>query len=202
VRPRSAALVLLASLTAGALAPATAAPATKRHRAPHRARTLLVDGDSLAVGTEPFLPGLLRGWRIHQSASISRHAPEGVSLLHAYGRGLPRVVVLSLGTNDDPRATGAFRRQIRRALHIIGRHRCLVWANVVRPPYAGASYRGYNIAIGEEARAHVNMLAFDWHRMARHHPYWFGPDGVHPTATGYRVRARAIARLVRNCPPA
>lgn len=197
---RSAAL-LLALLAAGALVLSPAAPAARRHHLPHRARTLLVVGDSLAVGTEPFLPGLLRGWRIRQTASISRHAPEGVSLLRAYGRGLPRVVFLSLGTNDDPRARGAFRHQIRRALRIIGRHRCLVWANVVRPPYAGASYRGYNVAIGEEARAHVNMLAFDWHRMARRHPGWFGPDGVHPTATGYRVRARAIARLVRSCPP-
>jgi lysophospholipase L1-like esterase len=35
--------------------------------------------------------------------------------------------------------------------------------------------------------------------MARRHPYWFGSDGVHPDATGYQARARALARNVRRC---
>jgi hypothetical protein len=54
-------------------------------------RLLFVNGDSLAVGTRPYLPRALRRWRVTQSVSISRHAPEGASVLRAYGRGLPRV---------------------------------------------------------------------------------------------------------------
>ena len=36
-------------------------------------RNLLVNGDSLAVGTAPYLPRALRRWRVTQSTAISRH---------------------------------------------------------------------------------------------------------------------------------
>jgi lysophospholipase L1-like esterase len=163
------------------------------------ARTTLVDGDSLAAGTAPYLPGDLHGWRVSQSYSISRHAPDGVSLLRSYGKRLPRVVVLSLGTNDDPRAISTFRAEVRRAARIAGAHRCIVWANVFRPPVVGTSYAGYNRVLRQEDRSHANLRVYDWVRTARRHRYWFGPDGVHPTATGYQVRARELARSVRRC---
>jgi lysophospholipase L1-like esterase len=35
--------------------------------------------------------------------------------------------------------------------------------------------------------------------IAAHHRGWFGSDGVHPNATGYIVRAAAIAKKVRHC---
>ena len=62
-----------------------------------------MNGDSLAVGTAPYLPRALRRWRVTQSTAISRHAFEGASVMRAYGRRLPRVIHVSLGTNDDPR---------------------------------------------------------------------------------------------------
>ena len=40
------------------------------------ARRLFVNGDSLAVGTRPYLPGALRRWRVTQSVSISRQPPR------------------------------------------------------------------------------------------------------------------------------
>ena len=49
------------------------------------------------------------------------------------------------------------------------------------------------------ARHRANLRVFDWVAMAHAHPSWFGSDGVHPTTTGYRARAAAIARLVRGC---
>ena len=44
-----------------------------------------------------------------------------------------------------------------------------------------------------------NLHAFDWARLARLHPEWFGSDGVHPTSAGYRVRASGLAWLVKHC---
>jgi lysophospholipase L1-like esterase len=175
------------------------APGATGHAARGPARTMLVDGDSLAAGTAPYLPGDLRGWRVRQSYSISRHTPDGVSLLRGYGKSLPRVVVLSLGTNDDPRSISAFRAEVRRAARIVGPHRCIVWANVFRPPVVGSTYAGYNRVLRQEDRSHRNLRVYDWVRTARKHRYWFGPDGVHPTATGYQVRAHELARSVRRC---
>lgn len=163
------------------------------------AKRVFVNGDSLAVGTQPYLPGLLRGWSVRQSVAISRHAPEGPAILAALGRGLPRVVVMSLGTNDDPRHVSAFRAAIRSTMNVVGRRRCVVWINIVRPPVAGASYAGYNRALAQESRPRENLRVVNWVKMVSENPGWIGGDGVHPNGTGYQARARAIARSVKRC---
>ena len=162
-------------------------------------RNVLSYGDSLSVGTDLFLGAYLRGWNLRSSASISRHADEVLAALRAYGRALPRVIIVSAGTNDDPGRVSGFARIVRQTLAIAGPSRCVVWSTIVRPPYQGVSYGGYNRALAAIAATHANLRVFDWAAMARAHPSWFGSDGVHPTATGYRVRAAAIARLVRGC---
>lgn len=184
-----AALALLAAPAGGLGAPADAA----------RSRGVLHNGDSLAVGTQLYLGGALPGWRIRYSADISRHAPEGPAILRRYGSRLPRVIVVSLGTNDDPRALGAFRQAIRDTMRIAGRRRCVVWANLVRPLVGGAGYGALNRVLGEEARRRRNLRVFQWAQMARSNRGWFGSDGVHPSGVGYRARARGIAGVVRRC---
>jgi lysophospholipase L1-like esterase len=174
---------------------ALAAPAS----ADALSRRLLVNGDSLAVGTQPYIPQELRRWRVMQSTAISRHAYEAASVMRAYGRGLPRVIHVSLGTNDDPRSVGAFRAAIREVMAVAGPRRCVVWANIVRPPVAGASYAGYNLALAQESRPRKNLRVVDWARMVRQNPHWLAGDGVHVNATGYQARAKAIARSVRRC---
>jgi hypothetical protein len=172
-----------------------AAPAT----AEALSRRLLVNGDSLAVGTEPYLPRELRGWKVTQSASVSRHAFEGADILRAYGRSLPRVIHVSLGTNDDPNQVDAFRAAIRAVMEVAGPHRCVVWTNIVRPPVAGASYAGYNRALAAESRPRENLRVVNWVRMVRENPQWVVGDGVHVNVDGYRARAKAIAQSVRRC---
>ncbi|HEY8779249.1 MAG TPA: hypothetical protein VIL93_05610 [Solirubrobacterales bacterium] len=54
-----------------------ATQAAARHG--HQRPLVFVNGDSLAVGTEPYLPGDLHGFNLRQSASISRHAPRASS---------------------------------------------------------------------------------------------------------------------------
>src|SRR3982751_6969151 len=102
-------------------------------------RSLLVVGDSLAEGTRPYIPKELPGWRIRQSTKVSRHAAEGDDIMRRYGDRLPRVIHASLGTNDDPRDVDGFRSAIRAVMKVAGAERCVVWANIVRPPYAGVS---------------------------------------------------------------
>ena len=162
-------------------------------------RRLLVNGDSLAVGTQPYLPRELGRWRVIQSTAVSRHAFEGADVMRAYGRALPRVIHVSLGTNDDPRTVSAFRAAIRAVMKVAGPRRCVVWANIVRPPVGGTSYAGYNRALARESRTRQNLRVVNWVRMVREHPQWSAGDGVHVNADGYRFRADAIARSVRRC---
>lgn len=189
--PRRLASILPAALLAVLLLvpPAPAAPS----------RNLLVNGDSLAVGTGPYLPRMLRRWRVTQSTAVSRHAFEGASVMRAYGRRLPRVIHLSLGTNDDPRNLSGFRLAIRSVMAVAGRRRCVVWANVVRPPVAGASYAGYNRVLAQESKGRSNLRVVNWARLVRQNPGWLAGDGVHVSATGYAVRAQTVARSVRRC---
>jgi hypothetical protein len=162
-------------------------------------RRLLVNGDSLAVGTKPYLPQELRGWKVTQSASVSRHAFEGADVMRAYGRALPRVIHVSLGTNDDPNQVDAFRAAIRDVMEVAGPHRCVVWTNIVRPAVAGASYAGYNRALAVESRPRQNLRVVNWARMVHQHPEWLSGDGVHVNVDGYKARAKAVAESVRRC---
>jgi len=186
--------VVVPALLLAAAAPSTGVPVDAA-----RTRNLLVNGDSLAVGTAPYIPRALRRWRVTQSTAISRHAFEGASVMRAYGRRLPRVIHVSLGTNDDPRNVSGFRAAIRAVMAVAGPRRCVVWANIVRPPVAGASYAGYNRVLAQESKPRKNLRVVDWARMVRENPHWLAGDGVHVTASGYQYRARRVARSVRRC---
>lgn len=186
-------------LAAALLLLVPAAPSADERADASRTRNLLVNGDSLAVGTAPYIPRALRRWRVTQSTAISRHAFEGASVMRAYGRGLPRVIHVSLGTNDDPRNLSGFRAAIREVMAVAGPRRCVVWANIVRPPVAGASYAGYNRVLREESKPRENLRVVDWARMVRQNPGWLAGDGVHVTATGYQYRASRVAKSVRRC---
>jgi lysophospholipase L1-like esterase len=183
------------ALTVLALAPA--GPASARRHA--TGKRLFVVGDSLAVGTKPYLPRFMHGWRIGSSVSISKHAPEGASEFARRGHSLPPVVVASLGTNDDPHATGSFEAAVRKSLRAVGKRGCIVWPNIVRPPVGGVTYAGYNNVLGRIAKHNDQLRVVNWAAMAAHNRGWFGDDGVHPDATGYMARAHAIAKQVRLC---
>ena len=184
------ALLLIGSLLATGGARAHAATVPKR---------VYVDGDSIAYGTDLFLAGYLRGWSISASVDVSRHTYQGVATIEAMRRDgtLPFVVVVNLGTNDDPRAVRQFRSYVARVIRAAGSERCVIWATIVRPPYAGTSYDGLNRVLAAAAAKWQSFHVFDWRPLARAHPAWFGSDGVHPSIPGYRVRAKLLASLIR-----
>ena len=180
----AAALVLLATATGGGAA---------------LTRTVYVVGDSLAEGTAPYLPSLLPHWSLRQSYAVGRTLSEGIVLLRAERPRLAHVVVVSLGTNDDPRRISEFRVRLGEILAIAGPSRCVIWTNIVRPPTAGTSYDGLNRALSAATATHPNLVVVDWQALVRAHPAWLRADGVHATAAGYRGRAAAIAAAVKDC---
>ena len=165
------------------------------------ARTVYLDGDSLAVGTGWYLPSYLHGWTFRADAAVSRHASQGALAVEerAHERLLERVVVVDLGTNDDPSAVGSFRSYVQGVVKAAGPSRCVIWSTINRPPYNGISYAGYNAVLTSLDAKYRNLHVFDWAALARAHPEWFGSDGVHPTNAGYRARAAGLARLVKSC---
>jgi lysophospholipase L1-like esterase len=160
--------------------------------------TVLVVGDSLAVGLEPYLGPLVAPRAVVWDASAGRTTPEGLQRLRAELRTLtPRAVLVSLGTNDGPNPA-RFRDRIRRALHAIPSGICVVWADIRRPARKGP-YRRLNAVLAKEARRHPRLVVVHWSRAVARHRVRL-PDGIHPDTAGFDYRSRLFARaLARSC---
>ncbi len=101
---RVAVLVLGAALL-GAFARAPTAHAASP------ARKAYVNGDSLGVGTASHLRAVLRRWRLNQTYDISRRLDSRtIADIRARRARLAPVLVISLGTNHDPRGGAQFGR--------------------------------------------------------------------------------------------
>lgn len=158
-------------------------------------------GDSLSVGTAPYLHRRLRGYRFVVVTDVGLHAYDVASIVSQRRASLPYVVVVSAGTNDDPRIVSTFWRAVSKVLAVAGPKRCVVWPTIVRPPANGASYDGLNRVLGQLAERHRNLVLVDWVGLVQRHPKWLSSDGVHPGVPGYRARAAAIASaIVSRCP--
>jgi len=196
---RRTAIAVLAATAA--LAGSASTPAGAGADDATRARALLDLGDSLSVGAAPFLRSRLPGYRVERRHDVGLHAYDAAALVARRRAALPAVVVVSAGTNDDPRIVSTFIRSVSSIVRAAGRERCVVWPTIVRPPAAGATYDRLNRALSRTAARHRNLVLVDWVGMVRRHPEWLSADGVHVGVAGYRARAAAIADAVaRECP--
>lgn len=153
-------------------------------------------GDSLSIGTDPYLRPQLRGYRIERLYDVGLNAHDAAAIVANVGEALPSVLVISAGTNDDPRMVSSFVRSISSVVRSAGPTRCVVWPTISRPPAAGASYDLLNRALARAAARHENLILVDWAGLVRRHRGWLSGDGVHVSAAGYRTRAAAIAGAV------
>jgi lysophospholipase L1-like esterase len=169
------------------------APATGERRPD----TVLVVGDSLAKGLEPYLEPLIARRIVVWDVSAGRTTPEGLVRLRAQLRVMtPRAVLLSLGTNDGPHAD-RFRGRIRRALRAIPPHVCVVWADLDRPPRKGP-YRPLNTELARAARHDRRLVVVHWHRAVASRRVLL-PDGIHPDSAGVDYRSRLYASALGRC---
>ena len=155
-------------------------------------------GDSLSVGTDPYLRERLPDYRIERLYDVGLHAYDAAAIVARAGPKLPRVLVVSAGTNDDPRIVSTFARSVSTVVRTAGRDRCIVWPTISRPPAAGTTYGGLNRALARATAHHENLVLVYWARMVGRHPRWLSRDGVHVSADGYRARAAAIAAAVKT----
>jgi lysophospholipase L1-like esterase len=159
---------------------------------------VLVVGDSLAVGMEPYLGAMLAPGTVVWDARSGRTTPQGLLRLRARLREVtPQTVVISLGTNDgpDPRR---FAGRVQRALQAIPATACVVWLDINRPPRKGR-YHALNRVLDEAAARDPRMVLVHWDRAVLKGRVAL-PDGLHPDAVGFQYRSLMIAgAVVRGC---
>ena len=152
---------------------------------------VIVVGDSLAVGTEPYLDALLPDRTLVYDVRNGITTPQGMRLLRMALRTVtPRAVVISLGSNDgpDPRR---FADRVRRTLALLPPDACIVWPTIIRPPRKGP-YRGLNRVLNAVKRQDGRLVLVDWEHAVTGGAV-FLPDGLHADPEGYRVRGEMIA---------
>ncbi len=162
-------------------------------------RSLVLIGDSLAVGIEDLLPGLLPGWRISSDALTSRPLATGMAILSRASVARGSVVAMSLFTNDDPARTAELEAAVRTSVRRAGPGGCAIWATISRPPFSGRTYAAANALLRRlDAELGPRMTAVPWAETAARNG-WLATDRVHGTPEGYRARARMYAEAARAC---
>lgn len=190
VRHLSLALITIVVLGLTATCSAASAPSSK---------TVLSLGDSLAVGTDEYLGGLLPDWAILTSAVVGRRSDQGLVALKRRKGELPRVLLLSLGTNDDPNDVDEFAETIEEVERLAGPRRCIIWATIVRPPVNGTTYDAFNAVLRAEDSRLRSFRVLDWATIVKRSPRYLRNDGVHAVAEGYKARATEAARVIHRC---
>jgi hypothetical protein len=191
---KKAANSIVGKLTAGILATAAVLPA-QAVALQARADRALVIGDSLEVGSGPYLRGALPG--VSVDAERGRTSSEGVKVLAARLTASDQVIVFPLGTNDSPSNPDGLAASLAAVRQLAG-DRCIVVATLARPPLGGVSVAGLNRAVGQFA-ARTGAQVADWHTVVRSIPSLLGRDGVHATGEGYSLRASLLAEAVQGC---
>jgi hypothetical protein len=189
------AVALVLALAAVAFKPADAAAGCGGVETAKARRNVNPGGHApLAIGDSVMLLAIRRLGAIgyHANARGCRMWDEGMSVMRKYkadGR-LPHLVTIALGADWV-----ISRRDIRRALHIVGPRRALA---LVTPRETGGGQSSDARNIRWAARTFTKrVMLLDWVRWARGHNSWFQPDGLHLTFTG----AAAYARLMRRALP-
>ena len=159
--------------------------------------SVLYVGDSLGVGTSPYLRSQLGGTGLEVDAEIGRPSGVGVDVLGSLIAPEHDVVVFDLGTNDDPAAPQALASDLGDARGIAG-DRCLVVATLNRPPLNGVPVDGLNRAVTSFAAGDPNVSLVDWHAAAEADPQLL-IDGIHTDAEGYALRAGLFADAIASC---
>jgi hypothetical protein len=191
---KKAANSIVGKLTAGILA--TAAVAATCLAAPAaQAASVLVVGDSLEVGSGPYLRHLLPGVTV--DAEKGRTSSEGVRVLASRLDPSVEVIVFPLGTNDSPSNAGGLAANLAAVRQMAG-DRCVVVATISRPPAGGVSVGAINRVVEQFAGRPAAQVA-DWRTVVASIPSLLVGDRVHATGDGYSVRATLLAEAVLGC---
>jgi hypothetical protein len=191
---KKAANSIVGKLTAGILAVAAVLPAAPA-LAQGGGSPVLVIGDSLEVGSAPYLRQALAGVPLEIDAERSRSSGAGLRVLASKLRPEHEVVVFPLGTNDLSASTLA--ANLGAAQELAG-GRCMVVATIARPNLRGSSTAELNRAV-EAFAGQSGAQVMDWRSAAAATPGALGRDRIHATGQGYALRGSLLAEAVQAC---
>lgn len=174
---------------------ATQGSSLAQQRPPIFATSLLILGDSLAVGTMPYLDEMLpTEVDVTWDAVGGRTTPQGIESLQFDLHDVePGLIAVSLGTNDGP-DPARFTSRIRRLLAGVSPSTCVAWFTIVRPLRKGR-YGGLNRALRAEAARDPRLVVINWDKAVRRGTVRLR-DGLHADAAGYRYRSSKIVQAV------
>jgi len=152
-------------------------------------------GDSVLLGTEPYLRATLTGWDIRIDGRVGRGVPEGLNLVRMNGDRLGDVLVVLLGHNYG--GGGSFGPSLEKLLTDIDDVPRVVLVTVVEWSSAQPEV---NRAIRAAPLKHENVVVADWSAVVDANP-GFLRDHVHPTAGGATALANLITVMVGQAPP-
>lgn len=148
-----------------------------------RRRTVVV-GDSLGVGTVPYLQRALGG-PVRADVRVGRSSSDGVNALSRLLRGGADQVVLDLGTNDG--SAQQLRQSVRRAQSLAGDRPIYI------PTVNGPGAAQKNAMLRRLAGGNVHLV--NWAGQSRG---LVGGDGIHASGRGYQQRARIVAHSINR----
>jgi len=154
---------------------------------------VFVEGDSLTVGIEPYLPTLLAeaGWTATMDEQIGRTTATGVSMIAGRATEIGGTLVVALGTND-PSDPYAFASRIDEVMGIAAGRR-VIWVTVAR-----AGWDSLDEALNEAQARWANLHVLDWRPVIDAHPAMQAGDGIHLTQEGYQLRAEFVATAIES----
>jgi len=161
--------------------------------------TLVVVGDSLAEGMASLLPHAFPGWSIRVNSRVGRGLAEGMSVLGQTRVPDGSTLAISLFTNDDPWRTPALADAVHETLSRVGPSGCAIWSTIAAPPVNGLSYAKANALLNRLAATEPRLRVVPWAEQMAANPGLLGGDGVHPTTSGYELRARMYAQAASSC---
>lgn len=145
---------------------------------------ILAIGDSLGVGSDPFLRE--RVAHVRTDSRSGRTAAQGLRILRH--RPATRTIVFALGTNDfDKVEYERVLRHVRRE----NPHSCLIFVSIYR--------HGAVKALNRAQRMIPRSKIVPWAHLVAHKHRILASDGVHATIRGYRLRARLISAKIKLC---
>ncbi len=154
-----------------------------------------VIGDSLGVGTEPYLKALIpnSNYDVKGSRQITHSDPTlngTTALINMKNAGtLKSTVVVILGTNR-----GLTSSEIDEFMRICGPERKVIWVETCSQV---GHMLSVNSEIGKASMRHANAFAAKWHTYASSMFYeWYGSDKIHMGPVGYKKHAQFIAQAI------